>query len=401
MLTKAAILSMFVVTAALTACQGGEVIDQLSGTVVDLTGGPAPGVRVMVGSAVVTTDDEGGFSLRDVDSPYNVVLVAPESPDAFVVVGMTERAPTLRLFDKTFGAADVHGASITLDRAAEASETVGVSLAVPDDDSRFVSSGTAIDGTLVVRWTGNPDLRLHVYALRYELDPVTGAPVHYTGVADAELALTADAASTWRPSWTPHVRDAALVIDTHLPEGFSFSSAKLAIAPRGWRPVSYAYAVFGLPPSFVVPDLEGASFTVDVCAQDLGFSTTCGTLSSLVSGRAELALEASPLFPTRFGPVGVGTHVDWSSLSEGASALLFIPQGLVGPRYTLVTEAPFAVIPDLGALGVELPSKAPYDLALERNSALTTIAELAAEGPHYAPSSSFFRTSNHALVVTP
>ena len=68
----------------------------ITGTVIDFTATPCPGMTVRVpGHADVTTAIDGSFTILGVATPYNIAVIDAGGTDAIISVGLTMSSPTL------------------------------------------------------------------------------------------------------------------------------------------------------------------------------------------------------------------------------------------------------------------------------------------------------------------
>jgi hypothetical protein len=130
--------------------------------------------------------------------------------------------------------------------------------------------------------------------------------------------------------------------------------------------------------SFVVPDLAGAVFSIDVIAGD-DFGASGRTVPGLAAGTKGLAVqvEAAPtlISPPEGATFGVGSTVTWTLGGSGAPYTSLTPAK--GPSVSLWGGDGSATVPDLSALGLQLPHGAKYTLAVWRESAAQTVEDFA------------------------
>jgi hypothetical protein len=399
---------------ALSACGSVEVIDTLSGTVVDGQGAPAPDVRVKVGDSLVTTDAAGHFTVSAVSSPYDVTLIPKDLQTPYIFLGLTGSDPTLVVYDRRLNPAqDGQSATILLDLPVDPAAHEQFSFIVdrPDDLSPIgvANANPTPDGQILitVSWPESKSTTVRIQALRYTVDG--GGTQHYTGYDTTTLPLAGGIGEAWTANWkAPSFKEAKISASIDLPDGYQIWQSEVNMRPGGgpsggivaWKSSN------STDPSFVVPDLEGALFDVTVCATN-GASASCRTLPGLTAGTlgAKLSVEEGPalLSPSSGESVGAGSEVQWAAQGEGASFLLFYPPGgAAGPWYFIASGDEAATIPDLTALGTKLPSGADYNIGVFRNGAEETVDDLAKHGPFFAPrdKAATYAYSNTVTVKT-
>jgi hypothetical protein len=362
----------------------------VEGTVVDADGEPAEGVRVQIGDDVETTDVEGRFVVGGAGATYDAAVVA-RAPRAYVFQSLTTRTPTLRVFDLALSLKShethVHA---RLDAALPENGKMVVTCAPAEAGLRVadVRATAALDGSVdvVVRWLGGPRARVRLSAVAYEADGVTLAPSRYLGVASADATLDHLETATWDVALAPVETDAlhahvapapghAVEWTTlYLDGGAGAPRVKLADRLGADRDVD-----------FLVPRLEGARFAVEAIAkghEDLALAATGG----LDAGHAEarLALPRAPaLRAPADGATAVSRDTEFSWEPRGVSWVYFGPEDQTRTDVAAVwmaTPSPSTKLPDLRALGVELPAgtRAAWYVVLARGAA--TVEDAAATG---------------------
>lgn len=387
-------------TFTLSACTSVEIAGPVSGTVIDNLSQPTPGVRVQVGSTLVTTDASGHFSIPSVESPYDVTLVPEDGADPYLYLGLTTHEPTLRIFDRPLNpVTKTQSTTLLLDLPQVGSGSVQAGLVIegPDDLApptvSFVSSTAPGQYPITIAWAGDATLAIRIQAFRYETDATTGAPKHYVGYDTVSLDVANGAPATWKASWkAPTFAESTLSVSTSLPDGYQILDSALVLRSKGAaRGFPFAARSGGGPEiSFVVPDLPGATFELQICTGDFE-SACCRTLPGLTAGAkgVPLEIERGPtlLSPAQDGSFGIGTQLEWVKHGEGAVFVRLQPrESATGrPRYYLATGGDSAKLPDLTGLGVKLPPGLAYYLEVFRNGAIESVDELAEKGPYYAP----------------
>src|SRR5262249_15774374 len=144
-----------------------------------------------------------------------------------------------------------------------------VSIGAPSDDSKLQPPHQSFP----VLWAApTAQIRLHVFEI--QLDPVTGAPVHYVGYDTTHLALANGLTLPWTPTPKPSpFSETGVSPPVHGPQGYPFRGTTFLASATvsafiGWLPGSTA-----ADGSFTVPELPGASFRISATADgDEGMS---------------------------------------------------------------------------------------------------------------------------------
>jgi hypothetical protein len=179
---------------------GGTSGGTVTGHVIDYWGHKITGIPVQIGATLVTTDDQGAFTIPSVAAEYDVSLVVDFSGDfpretyGWVFQGLTRRDPTLQVYA---GIARQSGNIVITPTNATmtATSTLSVALGGPDGSDEFTgveANGIQTDTT----WRGPATTQERAHGLLWSNDATSGLPNGYIGYDTALVALsnTADMA---------------------------------------------------------------------------------------------------------------------------------------------------------------------------------------------------------------
>ena len=239
-----------------------------------------------------------------------------------------------------------------------------------------------------------------------QLDPVTGAPVHYVGYDTTEVALANGVDVAWSASGKPSPFSEKVVSATvDVPQGYTFRGTAFGVfdqfsAVGGWLTGGTAAPDVSL----TVPELPGASFFLSATADGDG-GRSSATLPPVAPGTQglHLAIDRAPVLsaPADGGTLGVGSPVTWTSDGEGTPFVRILPiQDGSAPLYYLFGGDGSATLPDLSALGVALPHAVSYEVQVFRNGAAATVDDLAPQGAFFVPHTPYTLGSSASHQVT-
>lgn len=379
---------------------------RIDGLVIDADGEPAEGVRVQVGQTAVMTDAEGRFAFDGVAPRYDAALAIKNTPHAYVFQGLSTRAPTLRVFDVALSS---RSHETTVRAALPASGTDGLRVAIVAASSdgaariadvRPTEAADEGDGQhlvdVAVRWIGGAAARVTLYAIAYEADATTQAPAHYAGIATLRDAVLEDS----RPaSWT--IADYAPVgertIRSHIAaqpsHELAWTSLFVQLGPASRRAKIADYALGDHDIQFVVPDLPNATFSMQSFAHaggDLASTTTTELTSRAANAYLELPCAPSLRSPAEGAALATDTELSWNplgatrTLADGDVSWLYLgPSDQTSrsePQVWIATAEHFVKLPDLRALGLELPRHSSGVWYVVAASDATTVEEAAEAG---------------------
>lgn len=387
-------LAVFIAAIAVAGCSGSVAVapEDIRGTIVDGTRAPLPGVQVLVGDTLTTTDEAGHFTVHDVSPPYDLAIATPSfgSTTGNVYLGMTDPTPTVLSRVRGPEAPALSGSatlSVVLP-AADTSTLRGFVVVDTADNLASVVDGVVNQATGPVRsfkvdWVVAPTVSVRIHAFQVQVDPATFAALHYVGYDTTDLVLDGQNNPTWSASYKPPpFSESPLSCTVSMPEGYTMGIQSLSMRLAGstfyWTlPTSSTQAP---ELSFVVPDLAGALFSLTAIAGD-NAGASGRTVPGLTAGTKGLAVQVDHA-PTLTSPLegatfGVGSTVTWTLGGSGAPYTTLSPQNGMGPSVYLWGGDGSATVPDLSALGLELPHSAKYTLEVNRESAAATVEDFA------------------------
>jgi hypothetical protein len=370
--------AVLLVAMAATACGTVEIEiepEDVSGTVVDQAGAPLPGAHVLVGDTVTITDQAGRFQASGVTLPYDVAIQTDQVSSAFVFLGMSGPAATYR-FGGVFAPGSVARGKVSVTLPTVDTGAIQAQVAVEVTDKLAWATVTPTmgqPGTFDVGWRGAPSAHLRIHALRYQTAMVTGDPAHYIGYDTTDAVLDDGGDLSWSASWKPPpFADSTVSATVALPPGYTLTQSTLSVRPAGFVFGGATASATGPATSFVVPDLAGASFTIEADATD-GFPESWSLVPALAAGTSGAPVQVDPA-PTLTSPAdgasfGVGSTMTWTAAGDGPTGII-VQVGLAGPRYIMFADGGSATLPDLSPLGLALPPGASVQVQIFRDNVL-------------------------------
>lgn len=401
----------------LAACGGGGAAVEgafegpIKGRVVTSKGVPVSGATVHIGALQLTTGADGRFTANDVQRPYTAMVTGQGSPHAIVFVGLRRSDPTLE--------ADVSGSGVS--RSATVSGTVSGGVGFPQPvnhrarvfENADVSFGGAVatDANTVtgsyglsMQWAGVPTANAVYRAIQYQYDPLTDLPVTYTGYGEEPTVISTGAnvnAISLQPAGTATISGAV-----SLPSGFGV--VRMALAMRHGSHLTNTIFTDNNPMpafSYSAPVVSGMTIDVEAYAT----SPAGGVLSRLQQQAANatgLLLDVpqpmGALAPADLA-MGVDHTTDFTAEAAGGRlyAFGFRPDDSFHPRFVVYTDQPTTRIPDLSALGIQIPPSATYTWFVETRGPFADIdAAAGSAGIVHANTSSFQTFSGGRAFTT-
>jgi hypothetical protein len=345
----------------------------VSGTVEDLFGQPQPGLAVKIGSSATNTDANGNFSIANVATPYNTIVVDSANSVGYVFEGLTRSDPTLQLFTLSFFTPDNTATINTGNLSGGAgfpnpvSHRTVVAFGSNEGFSPVVVLGAGDGpgyGPTSVNWSGSPTTNGALHALQAVVDG-NGIPTDYTGYGMTSLALSNG--GTFNSTATDialsnGVADTSLTGSIALPTGYTLDQTVL-YSDFGTNQ-SLPLLVDGSPSTsftYTTPNLTGSTITSLVQAsEDGGLGISGAFLVGSAPNAAAVALTV-PEIPELILPaesaagVTVSTPFIWQPFPGGIHVALFTVGTI---DYVVTTANSQTTIPDLSAEGLSLPAAA-------------------------------------------
>ena len=342
----------------LAGCATKKTTVDVLGTVVEDSGTPLAGLRVLIeGHALVTTDASGRFTVSDVEPPYRIII--ERSPDTFVVFdGLTAANPT---FSTGVSFVDYSASLSGQLEGTDAGRKTAVALVSSDalglklTDATGPNQPYTLDATLF-----KPTASGQLYALDWTPDGAGNAATFngYTalsGVALADGGAFAGLDLTLNP--VPSTHD--LVVNASVPGGYDVLELRAGLRP--WPADAWGVSMTSaeltsptLPTTVMVPDLSGARMQISLWVRAPGSTAALGdgvawkSVPTSVTS-VDLAVPARPeLLGPADGATGVeaGAEFSWTPPPDAIS--IFVLHGRIimwaftnGSTFTLPDLSPF------------------------------------------------------------
>jgi hypothetical protein len=367
------------------------------GTVLDEFGLPWPSQPVVILAGTVNqrvlSDSDGAFTVENVPTPYNAIVIdATSVAFATVYVGLTRTDPTLTIgnyqFPKRSGnlGGQLVGSSYP-ESSDDSTEFVFASPAVtPAFQGAFVDDlSGAYSGD--VYWVGPATTTGTLYALQVHFGG--GLPVDYPGYGTLSgIVLEDDGGLPNQNVTLAPVTTGSLSATVTVPPGYTFEYQAAAFQPAPGVSFSNFWGTAGGSASFTyaTPSIPGTSLMVSALAsmgQGPGSPTTFAqeqvqaATSSLV-----LSLPAAPsltLPADGAASVTLTTPFTWTDFPGGVYAVSFLGHSA---GFVVYVSATSATIPDLAAVG--FPLRGSYEWQVTGIAPVASIDALAAAGGTWA-----------------
>jgi hypothetical protein len=357
----------------------------VNGKVIDEAQQPVPGIPVKIGTTAVNTDSEGKFTIPNVKTPYDTIVVIGAVQQGYVFKALTRANPTLQVFEYkgTLKMTQVMG-NLTGGSALGATNPAntytkifygspeaynGVSLLNPGDPASY--------GAFNQHWANSPATTGKVYALEYKVN-AQDLPIDYTGFGAQDAVLsTSSPLATVNVDMSNGVSDETLTGSVKLPTGYNLNSRRMFVKPSndGGTQVVYEYPPNNQPFSYTTPSRSSiglSAVTITVEAEAFTYNITGGKdrvgvwSTGLAPDTKNLAL-TMPEVPAQVLPtanaLGVTTNTPFSFSGKigAVYAVKFQPVAAGDPIYFVVTSGSNVQIPNLSDLGLGLPGGADYN----------------------------------------
>jgi hypothetical protein len=365
-----------------------DASDVVQGTVVDAgTKQPLGGRLVFIGDVRVMTDASGRFSVRDVQSAYDAIIVEPDGRSVTLYRSLTRHDPVL-----------LHAPSPIAMGSAYAGSIGGTFTGMPFPlhgsdraDLWFLSAETHSHITLYpggalgegpgyrigAQWNGPSSTAGRLFGLGVVgLQPDGGVfavdgglwfgtqmvTLDSGGAIDAGLAL--DAIGTQNVTVTLHAPTAYPVTQLQAYDRFPGIGGEVSVANLSTPAVPVTLALADLSGVGGVACLLAIHTTT---ASDAVLRTeTCGAPPG---AQASLALQSPPQLasPDRITSVGLNDVLSWTLYPNGIYALRFAPSDPSNalPAIAVYTASTSGSWPDLAAQGIAFPTGAAYTVTTE------------------------------------
>lgn len=387
----------------------------VTGKVLNYSGDAGAFLPIMVGDQKTATDANGNFSVPNVSTPYDLVVLAASSSNAYIYLGLTRPDPIAAVFLSTDPKA-VRKSEVTY-----TFENVGTSTAPPgafagntigcaSDDAQLSCGVTGAIGpqpfTQTVQWTGPNAAKAHFYALLgYTND--RNVFTDFRGFARDERYLLDDQATSVRFDLQPLASE-AISGTTTPPPGYTLTQRGLGFRMSGDRvyPFSLETDVNGIDAAFdwAGPVAAGTSLYLSATATK-GDAFVYAYLDDVNPGTSGLTI-ALPTPPDQSQPVdnalGVtnATVFAWTPVDEGVYTMFVNPVASGPLSYSTFTDRTEAQLPDLSSLGYPLAKGTTYEWAVRANAPVADVDELA-NGAYAFSYPRFMYSGKRTFTTTP
>jgi hypothetical protein len=362
---------------------GGDIT--VSGKVFDETLQPVPGVPVKIGTASVNTDSDGKFTIPNVKTPYDAIVVINAVQQGYVFKGLTRADPTLQVFEYkgTLKMAQVQGnltGGAALAATNPADTYTKIFFGSPEAYNgvyRLNPTDPATYGPFNQYWSNTPATTGKVYALEYKVN-AKSLPIDYTGFGFTDAVLsTSSPLSTVKVDMSEGVNDETLTGTVSLPAKYNLNWRQMYVKPSsdGGTQVVNESPMNNSPFSYTTPSRSSvglSAVTITVAAEALTTNVTGGTdtvdvWKTGLAPDAKSVILTMPQVPSQVLPakdalgVTTATPFSFSGQPGAVQVVTFQPLAAGNPIYYVVTSGSNAQIPNLTDLGLGLPASTQYD----------------------------------------
>jgi hypothetical protein len=238
---------------------------KVTGKVVDRFGVPVGSVPVQVGESLVSTNDQGVFTIEDVPATYDVSLLV--QGDGWVFQGLTRRDPTLQVFRGHPGHytyVTVTSANATLGANDQLTLSAGMPTGTSDE---YTDIGIDSSVSYSLEWDGGTSTASTVHGLEWTQDATTKLPVTYKAYDSKPLALMASVNAALSLDMMPKVISTGVVTGAVTPRvtPIGDGSRTNSVFVRFGSGASIQVVAHKAPAeafSYVVPTLADSTITV-------------------------------------------------------------------------------------------------------------------------------------------
>jgi hypothetical protein len=370
--------------------------------VVDAYGLPYANTPVLVNDAVVTTDANGYAPLPDVGAHYDVSVVVP--PMAFTFIGLTTRAPIVRVTASTNGnGAASASVNILLPEELGKNQRAAYTAGVADHDAGFGGPFANASGAYAeAYWPSGYPTTLSAEAFIVDTDPVTGADLAFSKYAAESWTVTPGDTITWVPTFEPaSFATKPIHVDVTLPPDAELGSYSVRAVEASGRTGSVASAEVSSVGDVLVPELPDTTYIVDADAltNDRQSEFLAEARGVHAGDHVTLAVSDGPLelAPDDGAVVTPDTDFAWTKGDESVDELVIsttTPNGLF--TYVIATTDGSARLPDLSPLGRSFPAGGHLGWDIEAVPGVTSVDGLAAGASGFGWGRTAWRSATEA-----
>lgn len=380
------------------AGSGQPTVITVVGFVKDSQGEPMSGIAVIIiGKAAVTTGTDGSFTVAEVSTPYDIVVVQSTQKTATMYKGLTRSDPTLVFTSFSVGTPK----SATISGTVPAAVGKITRVYFVSGTMTFSTTANATTGAYTINagWTTSATSFVgKVRVLRYT-NVATGFPTEYDAAGEKDQTITAGgtfsnvnfaageltdpteqtiAGTTTRAATTYTLGTRSLYIN--------FGNSILFLTSQaGASPYSDDFNI-------TVPAVTGATFGIYSGASQpatVGTRTSFLYRAGIAPGTTGLTINLAAA-PQLTAPVNNGTNVDTTTSflfsaggATGVHQVSISPSVGTNPRFVILTTGTTVTIPNLVSLGLGLPPSAGYSWSVTQYSPIATMND-AASGNFFA-----------------
>ncbi len=342
----------------------------VSGRVVGPDGQVLASVGVSIpGKPIVYTALDGSFAIPDVTAPYDITISGANGGalNAHTFVGLSTASP--RIVPLLEGAADPnpHHATLagTLDSPVPTGQAARICIeglaqaVIGCADLMAGQSAYSIDAS----WASGSSVPVRARAMRFALDS-QNVIVDYTGAGSRGATLLEGAISTANIAFGAAPAKATLSAMVTYPTGSTNTAALAWVRLGPWLSFPLAlYQPFANGKTFVIPVFPGASYSVLAGADISGYLTFGWEVGLAAGASAKPKLVLSPtLIAPADGATGVTNATKFEVDNPGGIpiTLVCLPKASPNPGFVVSSSLSTITLPDLGAIGMPLPSGVQY-----------------------------------------
>jgi hypothetical protein len=375
------------ILASLLAACGGDSNSPgtsitVTGKLLDSTGGPGAFLPVLVAGRVTSSDANGNFTMTDVTSPYQLVVLQPTAKYAQVFDGVTRKDPIV-LVSQT-ASPTLRRASLVVNFSGTGTGSGLMDVSNPVGANGGVTGSVATPGTSYstdLQWIGPTSFEGTVCAILYQ--SVSNVATAINAFGEADRVSFQDGQTTTVGVNMAAVQSKVASGTVTVPTGFVINSKVLgfvcgANAQRPSYPFTFdtGSATDFSYPTPVTPNALylGASATKGdayVYTQQFGVSPDASGITLALPAPIEQTLPANNALG-----IAPSASFSWSPTTVGLSQVTFSPVSPGPLSLTVFTANATVTLPDLSALGYPLVKGVTYRWLINADSNVKTLDDV-------------------------
>jgi hypothetical protein len=369
----------------------------VTGKAVEGNGKVSTTVSILIpgnGRQATTVDSSGTFSFSGVTTPYDIIVVDRERRTANVYKGLTRSNLTLPIVSED--SEDDHEA--TVEGTVTGGKTPYEEPTPPPKVAFFSAnasgSNLATDSSggysLGVGWSGSSSITGRLYAIQSDSSAPYERPSNYFGFGRRDnVTLGAGATLSGQDIAMSSVTNSRLAGNVTVPSGYTLDTLSVNLVPEPNAELTLFYDSESTGAfDYVVPQIPQATFSMQVMMSADDETERFNTASSilfkkgLTAGTTNVALVLQPA-PRPGQPSDKATDVtrttgfSWSAYSGGIYQVTLEQQTDESPyKVHLFTSETQTTIPDLSALGLNLPASTSFRWQVQGIAPLASVDAL-------------------------